>query len=106
MATEYHHGVRVLELTEGVRAIRTISTAIIGLVATASDADAAAFPLDTPVLVTNVYAALAKAGTKGTLAASLDAISQQQSRLPRARRRPAGRLQLGPGRVQQSLGRR
>ena len=77
MSTEYHHGVRVLELTEGVRAIRTISTAIIGLVATAPDADATAFPLDTPVLVTNVFSALAKAGTAGTLAASLDAISQQ-----------------------------
>lgn len=77
MATEFHHGVRVLELTEGVRSIRTISTAIIGLVATAPDADATAFPFDTPVLVTNVFAALAKAGTSGTLAASLDAISQQ-----------------------------
>ena len=77
MSTEYHHGVRVLELTEGVRAIRTISTAIIGLVATASDADADFFPYDKPVLVTNVLAAIGKAGTKGTLAASLDAISQQ-----------------------------
>lgn len=79
MSTEYHHGVRVLELTEGVRTIRTISTAIIGLVATASDADAATFPYDTPVLVTNVDKAKGKAGTLGTLAASLDAISQQCS---------------------------
>lgn len=41
---QYHHGVRVFEISEGVRTIRTISTAIIGLVATASDADAAVFP--------------------------------------------------------------
>lgn len=77
MSTEYHHGVRVLELTEGTRVIRTISTAILGLVATSSDADAATFPYDTPVLITNVRAAMGKAGVKGTLAASLDAIAQQ-----------------------------
>lgn len=77
MPTEYHHGVRVIELTTGSRPIRTISTAIIGLVATASDADAATFPHDTPVLITNVRQAIAKAGTMGTLAASLEAISGQ-----------------------------
>ena len=77
MSTEYHHGVRVLELTEGSRTIKTISTAVIGLVATAEDADAATFPYDTPVLITNVRAAIGKAGTKGTLAASLDAIASQ-----------------------------
>lgn len=77
MSTEYHHGVRVLELTEGTRSIRTISTAIIGLIATASDADAAMFPYDTPVLVTNVRSAVAKAGKLGTLAKSLEAIAEQ-----------------------------
>jgi uncharacterized protein len=75
----YHHGVRVIEINEGVRPIRSISTAIIGLVATASDADAATFPLDKPALVTNVNTAIGKAGTKGTLSAALDAISQQAS---------------------------
>lgn len=74
---QYHHGVRVVEITEGTRPIRTIATAIIGLVAIAADADAATFPLNTPVLVTDVYAALAKAGTTGTLSKTLNAISQQ-----------------------------
>ncbi len=74
---QYHHGVRVVEITGGARPIRTISTAIIGLIATASDADAAVFPLNQPALVTNVYAGLAAAGTQGTLAASLNAIAQQ-----------------------------
>ena len=77
MATDYHHGVRVIEINEGTRPIRTVSTAVIGLVATADDADAAFFPLDTPVLVTDVYEALGKAGTTGTLARSLDAIADQ-----------------------------
>ncbi|MBX9612434.1 MAG: phage tail sheath protein [Burkholderiales bacterium] len=74
---QYHHGVRVVEITGGTRPIRTIATAIIGLVATAADADAAFFPLDTPVLVTDIYAALAKAGVNGTLAQSLNAIASQ-----------------------------
>lgn len=75
--TDYHHGVRVLELNEGTRPIRTINTSIIGLVATADDANSAAFPLNTPVLVTNVLAAIGKAGVTGTLAKSLRAISDQ-----------------------------
>ncbi|AWY43740.1 phage tail protein [Pseudomonas putida] len=77
MADEYHHGVRVLEINEGTRPIRTVSTAVIGMVCTAEDADAVMFPLDTPVLITNVQAAIGKAGTKGTLAASLQAIADQ-----------------------------
>ncbi len=77
MADEYHHGVRVLEISEGTRPIRTVSTAVVGLVCTADDADASVFPLDTPVLLTNVQAAIGKAGTTGTLAASLQAITDQ-----------------------------
>jgi phage tail sheath protein FI len=75
MPTDYHHGVRVIEVSDGRRPIRTIATAVIGLVAIASDADAAFFPLDTPVLVTDVLAAIGKAGTNGTLAMALDAIA-------------------------------
>lgn len=75
--SDYLHGVRVLELNDGTRPIRTIPTAVIGMVCTADDADATVFPLDTPVLLTNVQAAIAKAGTKGTLAVSLQAIADQ-----------------------------
>ena len=78
MATDsYHHGVRVYELNEGTRPIRTVSTAVIGLVATAEDADPLLFPLDTAVLLTNVQGSIEKAGTKGTLARSLQAIADQ-----------------------------
>ncbi|MBP6113737.1 MAG: phage tail sheath protein [Acinetobacter sp.] len=78
MATDsYHHGVRVHELNEGTRPIRTVSTAVIGLIATGSDADATAFPLDKPVLITNIQAAIGNAGTQGTLAHSLQAIVDQ-----------------------------
>ena len=75
MATDYHHGVRVVEVNDGIRPIRTIATAVIGIVCTADDADAVAFPLNTPVLVTNIMTAIGKAGVEGTLAKTLDAIA-------------------------------
>lgn len=74
---EYHHGVRVVEINEGTRTIRTVATSIIGMVCTAKDADAAAFPLNKPVLLTNPLATIGKAGVQGTLAKSLDAIADQ-----------------------------
>lgn len=74
---DYHHGVQVVEINDGTRVISTVSTAVIGMVCTASDADAKTFPLNEPVLITNVQAAIAKAGTLGTLAASLQAIADQ-----------------------------
>lgn len=77
MAQDYHHGVRVFELNDGTRPIRTVSSSVIGMVCTASDADAEKFPLNTPVLLTNVQAALDKAGDQGTLARSLQAIADQ-----------------------------
>lgn len=79
MPADYHHGVRVFELNDGRRPIRTIETAIIGLVATAADADADFFPLDTAVLVTDVNFAISKAGVAGTLAKTLDAIADHGS---------------------------
>jgi phage tail sheath protein FI len=73
----YHHGVRVVETDDGTRPIRTVSTAVIGFVATAEDADPITFPLNTPVLATNIAAAAGKAGKKGTLARTLQAIGSQ-----------------------------
>ena len=77
MPTAYHHGVQVTEITEGVRPISVISTAIIGLVGHSLDADVDHFPLNKAVLVTDIRAALAKAGTQGTLYAALSAIYEQ-----------------------------
>ncbi|GGZ31993.1 phage tail sheath subtilisin-like domain-containing protein [Asticcacaulis endophyticus] len=71
------HGIKTLEITTGTRPSAEASTAVIGLVATSSDADIAAFPADTPVLFTDIYAAIAKAGVNGTLSKSLLAIAQQ-----------------------------
>lgn len=74
---EYHHGVRVVEVNDGTRTIRTVSTSVIGMVCTSSDADADAFPLNKPVLITNVMQSIGKAGKIGTLKPSLEAIAAQ-----------------------------
>jgi phage tail sheath protein FI len=77
MPTDYHHGVRVVELSDGTRPIRTIETSVIGMVCTAPDADVDTFPLNTPVLAFGTREILTKAGVQGTLRRSLDAIKDQ-----------------------------
>ncbi|MDC9594182.1 phage tail sheath protein [Xenorhabdus sp. IM139775] len=77
MAQDYHHGVRVQEINEGTRTTTTVSTAIVGVVCTADDADEKTFPLNTPVLLTDVLTASGKAGKTGTLFHTLRAIADQ-----------------------------
>lgn len=72
-----HHGVTAKEFTSGVRPIDDISTAVIGMVCTADDADKTVFPENKPVFFSSAYSVLDKAGTQGTLAKSLDAIIDQ-----------------------------
>lgn len=90
MADDYHHGVRVTEINEGTRTISTVSTAIVGMVCTADDADAATFPLNKPVLLTDVLTASGKAGESGTLARALDAIGDQSKPVTVVVRVPQG----------------
>ena len=77
MTAKRMHGVTANEFTHGARPISDIATNIIGIVATADDADAAVFPANKPIFSTSVSALIDKAGTKGTLAKSLDAIAAQ-----------------------------
>jgi phage tail sheath protein FI len=73
--TTFKHGITVTEVSNGARTLTAVSTAIIGLIATGADADADTFPLDTPVLISNVETAIGQAGSTGTLARSLQAIA-------------------------------
>lgn len=79
MPQDYHHGTRVIEINEGTRPIRTISTAIVGVVCTADDADSTTFPVNTAVRLTNIAAAIGKARKKGTLAPVLTELLAQTS---------------------------
>jgi phage tail sheath protein FI len=73
----FHHGVRVTEVNTGTTTLRLVSTAIIGLVATAPKANEELLPLNRPVLITNINKALDGAGDTGTLPAALRAIADQ-----------------------------
>jgi uncharacterized protein len=81
MASTFLHGVEVLEIDSGPRPIRTVRSSVIGIVGTAPDADATAFPLNTPVLIAGSRAEAAKLDTEGdgngTLPAALDGIFDQ-----------------------------
>lgn len=80
------HGIKTNILLTCTRAIASLASGIIGLIATASapvgaaaTALDAAFPLNTPVLVTDVRKAIGLAGVGGTLLPSLEAIYDQVS---------------------------
>ena len=73
------HGLTITESTTGARQVAEASLATIGMVCTADDADAEAFPLNKPALVTDVDVAAGNAGATGTLAPALEAIGDQTS---------------------------
>lgn len=81
MAESFLHGVEVLDIDTGARTISTVSSSVIGIVGTAPNADAAAFPLNTPVLVAGDLIEAGKLdllGTgEGTLPSALDSILDQ-----------------------------
>ena len=81
MAEIFLHGVEVLDIDAGPRPIQTVRSSVIGIVGTAPDADATAFPLNTPVLIAGSRREAAKldmVGTgEGSLPAALDSIMDQ-----------------------------
>ncbi|WP_417842033.1 phage tail sheath C-terminal domain-containing protein [Terasakiella sp.] len=81
MAETFLHGVEIVEIDSGPRPIRTVRSSVIGIVGTAPDADAAAFPLNKPVLIAGSRLEAAKLDTvgdsAGTLPAALDDIFDQ-----------------------------
>jgi len=76
MAADYLHGVEQYFLENLDRPIEVLAASTIGLIATADDADAAAFPLNVPTLC-NSDKLIAKAGTLGTLRNALMDIYRQ-----------------------------
>jgi phage tail sheath protein FI len=80
MPDTFIHGVQTVEVSSGARPIQMVRSSVIGMVGTAPSADAALFPLDTPVLVTGPgdLAGLDTVGTAlGTLPqAALHALQQ------------------------------
>lgn len=81
MPASFLHGVEVIEIDAGPRPIQTVKSSVIGIVGTAPDADATAFPLNTPVLVAGSRSEAAGLDTvgdgDGTLPAAMDGIFDQ-----------------------------
>ncbi len=68
----YQHGTRVSRVPEGTVSLSIFDQATVGIIGTAPTADAAVFPLDTPVLLTGDPAQLALLGVTGTLRSSIE----------------------------------
>ena len=81
MAETFLHGVEVLEIDAGPRPIQTVRSSVIGLIGTAPNADATAFPLNTPVMIAGSRIEAAKLDTLGTglgtLPGAMDSIFDQ-----------------------------
>jgi Bacteriophage tail sheath protein len=77
MPEQFLHGVEVIEIDTGTRPIRTVRSAVIGMVGTAPDADAAKFPLNTPVLIAGKRGDAAGLGDAGTLMPAIDDVFDQ-----------------------------
>ncbi len=76
--SDYHHGVQVLEINDGTgQHFHRIHCHCRHGLHGQRCGSAETFPLNKPVLITNAQSAIAKAGKKGTLAASLQAIADQ-----------------------------
>ena len=77
MTEQFLHGVNVIEVTSGARAVRTAKSSVIGVIGTAPDADEQKFPLSSPVLIAGSLKEAAKLGKKGTLPSALNGIFSQ-----------------------------
>ncbi len=72
----YNHGVRVTESAETPALIKIAETAVVGIIGTAPNADAAKFPLNVPVLLKKPSDAAAL-GDGGTLKEAVDGVLDQ-----------------------------
>lgn len=73
----YHHGTRLSESNEVPVLVQVAQSAVVGLVGTAPSADAAKFPLNTPVLLKGSPLAAADLGADGTLKDAVDDVFDQ-----------------------------
>ncbi|UPA55003.1 phage tail sheath subtilisin-like domain-containing protein [Wolbachia pipientis] len=77
MTEQFLHGVNVIEVTSGARAVRTAKSSVIGVIGTAPEADGEKFPLNSPVLIAGSLKEAAKLGKSGTLPSAVNGIFSQ-----------------------------
>lgn len=66
-ATQFLHGVEVIEVASATQPVQINKLAVLGLIGTAPDADPLAFPLNEPVLLSSAPQLASKLGAAGTL---------------------------------------
>lgn len=71
------NGIETIEVDDGIRPVQTVRSAVIGVVGTAPDADAAKFPLNTPVLLPGHPRLALDLGIAGTLPDAVSGIFAQ-----------------------------
>jgi phage tail sheath protein FI len=77
MPDNFLHGVSVVEVESGTRAVEGVSSSVIGVIGTAPNAVAEALPVNTPVLMTGNVSELTKLGSTGTLPTAIAGILAQ-----------------------------
>ncbi|MCG8633089.1 MAG: phage tail sheath subtilisin-like domain-containing protein [Desulfobacterales bacterium] len=77
MPEQFLHGIETTEVDDGLRPVQTVKSSVIGVVGTAPDADAAKFPMNTPVLLTSNPRLAVDLGETGTLQDAMDDINDQ-----------------------------
>lgn len=77
MTEEFLHGVNVIEVTSGAKAVRTAKSSVIGVIGTAPEADEQKFPLNKPVLIAGSLKEAAKLGKSGSLPSAINGIFSQ-----------------------------
>jgi phage tail sheath protein FI len=73
----FHHGTRLQESSETPVLVQVSQSAVVGLIGTAPDADAAVFPLNTPVMMAGDPTLAAQLGSAGTLKDAVDDVFDQ-----------------------------
>jgi phage tail sheath protein FI len=75
------HGIETIEIDNGIRPIAAVRSSVIGIIGTAPAADAAKFPLNTPVAIKGRRADAAGLGATGTLPTAIDGVFDQTGAL-------------------------
>jgi phage tail sheath protein FI len=86
-ASRYLHGIEVIEVTDGIRPIRTVKSAVIGIIGIAPLADTDAFPRQRAVLLIGDQRKAALLGATGTLKQAIADIYSSANEGPRPARR-------------------
>ena len=77
MTEQFLHGVNIIEVTSGAKAVRTAKSSVIGVIGTALAANMEEFPLNKPLLIAGSLKEAARLGKNGSLPSAVNGIFSQ-----------------------------